>query len=138
MPARRLAATTEHAGAVVGRADEFDPGRLQGSLTAVQAPSMAVSTIKRRLVAIREAQRLLRMPNPIADEEVVIALRRALRSRHTRPHQALDLTSGLCDRLISACPDTLTGNRDRALTCIGLRHAVPPLRTRPPETRGPF
>lgn len=84
-----------------------------------QASFLSTATLRRRLAAIRKIHRLMRFENPVTDEEVVIALRRALRSGHTRPHQALGLTSHLRDRLISACPDTLAGNRDRALIALG-------------------
>ena len=55
----------------------------------------------------------------MTDEEVIIAMRRALRSKHARPQQALGLTSPLRDQLIAACPATLTGMRDRALIALG-------------------
>ena len=42
-------------------------------------------------------------------------MRRALRSKLQRPRQALGLTRDLRDRLIRACPDTLTGKRNRAM-----------------------
>jgi integrase len=62
---------------------------------------------------------MFRLENPAADEEVLIAMRRALRSKLQRPRQALGLTHDLRDRLISGCPDTLIGKRDRALISVG-------------------
>jgi integrase len=59
------------------------------------------------------------LENPVGDEEVLIAMRRALRSKLQRPRQALGLTQDLRDQLIRACPDTLTGQRDRALIALG-------------------
>lgn len=46
-------------------------------------------------------------------------MRRALRSKHARPQQALGLNRSLRDRLIEACPATLTGLRDRAMIALG-------------------
>ena len=79
----------------------------------------SAATLKRRLAGIREVHRLLRMENPVTDEEVVISMRRALRAKRARPQQALGLTSDLRDRLIAACPNTLAGKRDSALIALG-------------------
>ena len=49
----------------------------------------SAATLKRRLAGIRKVHRLLRMENPVTDEEVVIAMRRALRAKRARPRQAL-------------------------------------------------
>ena len=93
----------------------------------VDAQKSSAATLQRRLAAIRKVHRLFRFQNPIVDEEVLIALRRALRSKFRRPKQALGLTSELRDRLIRACPDTLIGKRNRALIALGYdalcRHA---------------
>lgn len=86
---------------------------------ADQSPKAAAATLKRRLAAIRKVHRLLRMENPVTDEEVVIAMRRALRSKHARPQQAAGLTKALRDQLIAACPKTLMGLRDQALIALG-------------------
>lgn len=73
---------------------------------AAQSPTASVSTLKRRLAAIRKIHRLLRAPCPVDDEEVAIALRRAMHRKVRRPKQALGLTASLRDQLIEACPDT--------------------------------
>jgi site-specific recombinase XerD len=86
---------------------------------ANDALTAASSTLKRRLCAIRKIHRLLRMPNPVEDEEVATALRRAMRTKRRRPKQALGLTAKLRDQLIAACPDTLRGFRDRAMIAVG-------------------
>ena len=84
------------------------------------APSTAsTSTLRRRLASIRKVHRLFKLSNPAEDEDVLIALRRAQRSRHRRPTQALGLTADLRDRLIATCADDLAGLRDRALISIG-------------------
>jgi site-specific recombinase XerD len=84
-----------------------------------QADSIASSTIKRRLAAIRKIHLLLRLENPVADEEVLLARRRAYRRRLIRPRQALGLTHDLRDRLIGACSESLLGKRDKAMIAIG-------------------
>lgn len=86
---------------------------------ADDAVRSASSTLKRRMCAIRKVHRLLRLPCPVDDEVVAIALRRAFRSKRRRPNQALGLTAVLRDRLIAACPDTLVGLRDRAMIAVG-------------------
>lgn len=86
---------------------------------ADQAPRVSVSTLKRRLAAIRKIHRLLRLPCPVDDEEVAIALRRAMRGKGRRPRQARGLTAPLRDKLIEACPETLIGLRDRAMIAVG-------------------
>jgi len=84
-----------------------------------QATRASTAALKRRLAAIRKIHLLLRMDNPITDEDVTIAMRRALRAKQARPHQALGLTRKLRDQLIASCPNTLAGKRDRALIALG-------------------
>lgn len=86
---------------------------------AWNAPQASVSTLKRRLAAIRKIHRLVRAPCPVDDEEVAIALRRATRGKVRRPKQARGLTAALRDQLLAACPDTLIGLRDRAMIAVG-------------------
>jgi integrase/recombinase XerD len=86
---------------------------------AWNAPRASVSTLKRRLAAIRKIHRLARAPCPVDDEEVAIALRRAMRGKVRRPKQARGLTAALRDQLLAACPDTLIGLRDRAMIAVG-------------------
>src|SRR3954452_21425094 len=85
----------------------------------IDARRAAASTLQRRLAAIRKMHRLFRLENPVADEEVLLAVRRALRRKLQRPRQALGLTRDLRDQLICACPDTLMGKRNRAMIAIG-------------------
>ena len=86
---------------------------------AADAVRSASCTLKRRMAAIRKVHRLLRLPCPVDDEEVAIALRRAMRAKRRRPRQAHGLTAALRDQLIAACPDTLIGLRDRAMIAVG-------------------
>lgn len=86
---------------------------------AAQAPTLAAATLRRRLAGIRKVHRLFRYANPAEDEEVLIAIRRALRAKARRPKQALGLTKELRDRLVAACCDDLAGWRDRAVILVG-------------------
>jgi integrase len=61
----------------------------------------------------------MRLPNPVEDEEVLLAMRRALRTKPRRPKQAYGLTKDLREKLIAACPDTLIGIRNRAIIAVG-------------------
>jgi len=79
----------------------------------------APATIRRRLVALRKLYRLLGLHDPLDDEGVKLAVRRALRRNGRRSAQALGLGASLRDRLIGACPETLKGLRDRALIAVG-------------------
>lgn len=90
-----------------------------GAYIGSECNSCATSTLKRRLSGIRKVHRLLKLESPVADEEVLLAMRRVMRTKLTRPKQALGLTKDLRDRLIKACPNTLSGKRDRALIAVG-------------------
>ena len=61
----------------------------------------------------------MRLPSPVEDEEVLLAMRRALRTKPRRPKQAYGLTKDLRDKLIAACPNTLIGIRNRAIIAVG-------------------
>ena len=79
----------------------------------------ASSTIKRRLAAIGKIHRLMKFENPTSDEEVKLAIRRALRKKFTRPCQALGMTAKLRDQLTSTCDSSLAGKRDQTLIAVG-------------------
>jgi integrase/recombinase XerD len=76
-------------------------------------------TIKRRLSAIRKIHSLLRLENPVEDEDVKISLRRVLRAKISRPHQALGLNTQLRQKIIDTFPNNLIGKRNRALIAVG-------------------
>ena len=84
-----------------------------------EAPRLASTTLRRRLAGIRKVHRLMRLPNPVEDEEVLLAMRRALRIKPRRPKQAFGLTKKLRDKLIAACPNDLVGTRNRAILAVG-------------------
>jgi integrase len=77
------------------------------------------TTLLRRLASIKKIHRLLRLPHLVDDEEVLLSLRRALRSKSRRRKQAHGLTGDLRDMMIAACPETLLGLRNRALIAVG-------------------
>ena len=89
------------------------------AFVAHDAIKSSPSTLRRRLAGIRKVHRLLRLPNPVEDEDVLIAMRRALRTKPRRQKQAHGLTRELRDKLLAACPDTLLGLRNRALVAVG-------------------
>jgi integrase len=79
----------------------------------------ALSTVKRRVEAVKFAHRMLDLPSPVGNSEVRLALRRAMRANRARPKQARGLTHEWLERILGACPDDLTGKRDAALVCLG-------------------
>jgi integrase/recombinase XerD len=86
---------------------------------AHEAPKSSPSTLRRRLAGIRKIHRLMRLPNPVEDEEVMLAMRRPLRTKPRRQKQAYGLTKDLRDKLIAACQETLLGLRNRAIIAVG-------------------
>ena len=74
-----------------------------------QAPRLAVSTVRRRIYAIRKAHRLLRLPDPTYDEDINLALRRVKRQKLNRPRQAKGLTREYLDAFLEVQPDTGRG-----------------------------
>lgn len=89
------------------------------SFLADQSASLAVSTVKRRLYAIRKIHRLLKLEDPILSEDVLLALRRVRRSKPERPRQAKGLNRPYLDRFIAAQPETPWGIRNRAMLALG-------------------
>lgn len=79
----------------------------------------ALSTVKRRVEAVKFAHRMADLPSPVAHSEVRLALRRAMRANRSRPKQAPGLTRAWLEQIIAACPDDLAGKRDAAILCVG-------------------
>lgn len=86
---------------------------------AARSPHDAASTLRRRLYGIRKIHRLLKLASPVDDEDVTIALRKALRQRESRSRQALGVRRDLLERLMRATGADLLGLRDRALLSLG-------------------
>jgi integrase/recombinase XerD len=76
-------------------------------------------SLKRRLAAIRKLHHLVNMADPTRDAEVDLAMRRAKRSKPSRPQQALGITAERRDRLLARCTDDLIGLRDKVLVAVG-------------------
>ena len=87
-------------------------------LTA-QGLSMAPSTVRRRLYAIRKVHRLLDLPDPTWHEDINLALRRVRRRKFSRPKQAKGLTRDYLDSFLAAQPDNPWGVRNKAMLSLG-------------------
>src|SRR5690606_21538941 len=81
--------------------------------------TLRATTLVRRLAAIVRVHRLLELENPADSERVRLARRRIQRHRTNRPRQALGVDRSLRDQLLSACPETLAGKRDKVLVALG-------------------
>ena len=105
---------------------------MQNSWPAFPAPPEAVadfinqdikrcapSTIRRRLAAIRKIHAVLNYPNPCSGEHVKLALRRALRAKDNRPHQAFPINAELRDQLLNCFAKDAIGVRNRTLIALG-------------------
>ena len=95
------------------------PAQLCGFLDDQGRQVLAISTIRRRLYAVRKAHRLLRLPDPTEDEDVNLTLRRLRRARFARPAQATGMTAEYLERFLASEPDTPTGLRNRAMLALG-------------------
>ncbi len=84
-----------------------------------QLETRAISTIKHRVDAIKFAHRMADLPSPTDNSAVYLALRRARRARHRRPKQSAGLTCELLEKIVAACPGSLSGLRDAALLSVG-------------------
>ena len=84
-----------------------------------QAPGLAVSSVRRRLYAIRKIHRLLRIPDPTFDEDINLTLRRIRRAKSERPKQAKGMTREYLDAFLEVQPDTPLGLRNRAMISLG-------------------
>ncbi len=84
-----------------------------------ETQTKALSTVRRRIEAVKFAHRMLDLPSPVSNSEVRLALRRAMRANRTRPKQARGLTREWLERILAARPDDLTGKRDAAIVCLG-------------------
>jgi integrase/recombinase XerD len=102
-----------------GNAPSPPPPRPSLGSSRTRLRNTSPNTLRRRVAGIRKIHRLMRLPNPVEDEEVLLAMRRALRTKPRRPKQAYGLTKDLRDKLIAACPDTLIGIRNRAIIAVG-------------------
>lgn len=86
---------------------------------AAQGIEMRPDSVRRRLCAIRKIHLLLRLPDPTADEDVNLAMRRLKRTKLGRPQQAKGMTRAHLDRCLAVQPDNPWGLRNRALLSLG-------------------
>ena len=84
-----------------------------------QAPHRAVSTIQRRLYALRKVHNLLGLNDCLNSPEISLAFRRVARRNLVRPKQAAPLTKAQLQDFIEAQPDTPWGLRSRAMLSLG-------------------
>lgn len=91
------------------------------------AQQVTVATIRRRLAAITYAHREAGYPASPASARDHFLVREVLggivRTRGTAQHGADPLLADSVKRIAAACPDTLLGIRDRALTLLGFSGA---------------
>ncbi|MGY2052275.1 site-specific integrase [Methylobacterium sp. JK268] len=83
----------------------------------------AVSTIRRRLAAIRYARKLVRAPDPTEDEVVRATMKGIRRKVGAAPARNAAATVDVVAALLMHTPQTLTGKRDRALLAHGFAGA---------------
>ena len=84
-----------------------------------QVATLCPSSVRRRLYAIRNVHRLLRLPDLTWDEDINLTLRRIRRAKLSRPKQAKGLTHWFLDRCLAAQPDNPWGLRNRAMIALG-------------------
>ncbi|MBF9046445.1 tyrosine-type recombinase/integrase [Rhodobacterales bacterium LSUCC0031] len=84
-----------------------------------QGRRLVPTTVRRRLVAIGKLHRLMGLPDPTRDEDVRLALRRAIRSRKKPPQQARGMLRAQLREVLAVQPDTPWGIRDSAILALG-------------------
>jgi site-specific recombinase XerD len=86
---------------------------------AAQGADLRPGSVKRCLCAIRKIHQLLRLPDPTADEDVNLAMRRLRRTKLGRPRQAKGMTRAHLEQCLAVQPDSPWGLRNRALLSLG-------------------
>ena len=84
-----------------------------------QSKNFAISTVKRRVEAIKFAHRLIGHTTPMHGNDVRLALRRLARNNASRPKQSLGVTFAILEKILAALPNTIAGRRDAALISVG-------------------
>ena len=92
-------------------------------LAAEARRGVKASTIGRRAAAIRYAHRASGLEDPTQNESVRRVLRGIRRTLGSSAHQKAPATAEVIAAMISHCPRTLTGIRDRALLAFGFAGA---------------
>src|SRR5690348_10240218 len=99
------------------------PGLLCGYLAALADTGRQASTIARRAAAIAHHHRAAGFDPPTANPAVRAVLRGIRHTHGTAPAGKTPATADLIARMLTACPDTLIGRRDRALIAVGFAGA---------------
>ena len=86
---------------------------------ASQGLELRPGSVRRCLCAIRKIHQLLHLPDPTADEDVNLAMRRLRRTKLGRPRQAKGLTRAHLEQCLTVQPDSPWGLRNRALLSLG-------------------
>ena len=79
----------------------------------------SVNFRKRKVSAIASMHKFCRLPNPVHDVDVQLALRRMARKNGRQSKQAYGLNRNLFEDLMNATGDDMIGKRDRALLQLG-------------------
>ena len=100
------------------------PEAVAGFLAHEAEAGRSVSTIGRRLAAIRYGHKLAKAADPTDDEDVRATMKGIRRRVGTAPNQKTAATVDILQMLLArTSPDTLTGKRDRALLALGFAGA---------------
>jgi site-specific recombinase XerD len=84
---------------------------------------VAASTLNRRLAAIKCAHEAQGYDTPTGHKGVTAALKGIRRAKGTAPSKKKAATADIVKEMVRRCPDTLTGQRDRALLLLGFAGA---------------
>jgi site-specific recombinase XerD len=96
---------------------------VSGFLAHEAERGVKASTISRRAAAIRYAHKLAGHPDPLQSEQVRSTLRGIRRTIGTAQAQKAPATVELVITMLSHCPQTLAGKRDRAILALGFSGA---------------
>jgi len=94
-----------------------------GFLASEADAGRRVATITRRCSAIRYAHRLAGYETPTAAESVKAVMRGIRRTIGTAPDRKAPATADIIGTMLSLCPATMSGTRDRALLALGFAGA---------------
>jgi integrase len=86
-------------------------------------PPLAVATLERRLVAISRAHELKGLPSPV-DSWVRTVMKGIRRKHHSAQRRVAPLVIEVLRQTVLALPETLQGQRDRALLLLGFAGAL--------------
>jgi site-specific recombinase XerC len=100
-----------------------DPQAVAWHISAITCDGLSVSSIGRRLAGSAYAHKLAKEPNPRTAEDVKVILARIRRTLRCAPKRKAAATAERVRAMLSACPDTMLGIRDRALLALGFAGA---------------